>query len=70
MNETYVHVTWSRSANEREVWHLLQRTVSVVRGRFTEQQAEVDATIPGSPGRVDEVKELLELGGLHVEVAA
>ena len=70
MSSTIVHLTWKRSANEREVWRLLQRTVSVVNGRFTQEQADVDAAILGSPGRVEEVKEQLELGGLHVEVAA
>jgi hypothetical protein len=70
MNETIVQLTWRRSANEREVWQLLRRTVSVLQGHFTSDQAVVDAAIDGSPGRVEEVKQQLELSGLHVENAA
>jgi hypothetical protein len=59
-------LTWRRSAHETAVWQLLKRTgIRVVRGRFTDSDASLDAEVPGTPGSVRELMARLEAAGIR-----
>lgn len=59
-------LTWKRSAHEAAVWRLLKRAgIQVLRGRFTGSDASVDATVPGTMGRVREHLDRLEAAGIR-----
>lgn len=59
-------LTWRRSAYEAAVWQLLKRTgIRVLRGRFTDNDASLDAEVPGTMARVRELVGRLETAGIH-----